>query len=293
MTADQESGTSDGPTIPTPEEIGASYDQYGDFYGMVLGDSAIHSGMWITPGERAAPVDVIDLADRAQDRQTDYLIDTLRPLAGEHMLDVGCGTGGPAIRAAQRSGARVTGVTVSTSQVAEAEERIRAADLGGQVEVVYGNAMDLDYGDETFACAWAIEAIHHLSDRLAGLREVGRVLVKGGHFLLTEFVLRGTPTEGDLAVYTGFAEGPPPRPLPVLLGEVDQAGFDIVQVVDMSSSYKLSADVMALLYRDRRDEIEARFGAETVMWMDTRLPIFRSVTRNHIDYVTVLLRKRG
>lgn len=260
---------------------------------MVLGDSAIHMGMWVAHGERDAPVNLVDLADLAQDRQTDYLIDTLRPRSGDHMLDVGCGTGGPAIRAAQRTGARVTGVTVSRSQVAESAERIGAAGAGDLVEVAYGNAMDLSYADATFTCAWAIDSFPHLSDRAAGLGEVSRVLQAGGLFLLTDIALRGTPSDDELASYTGIWSAPPPRPLTELVGEIGRAGFDIVRLVDMTPSARMSGEVMALLYRDRRDEIEARFGELTVSWLDDRMPPYRSLVRDHLDYVLLLLRKRG
>ncbi|CAM3845712.1 hypothetical protein NORO109296_10555 [Nocardiopsis rhodophaea] len=48
---------------------------------------------------------------------------------------------------------------------------------------------------------------------------------------------------------------------------------------------------MSLLYRDRRGEIEARFGPETVMWLDTCIEPFRTCTRNHPGYILLLLRR--
>src|SRR3954465_11461070 len=42
---------------------------------------------------------------------------------GDHLLDVGCGPGGPAVLAAQRTGARVTGVSISTYDVSAANPR--------------------------------------------------------------------------------------------------------------------------------------------------------------------------
>src|SRR5215468_10091601 len=109
-------------TLPTPEEIGTNYDQFTDLYGLTVGDIGLHVGMWSRPGEREPASTLGDLANRAQERQTEYHIETLGLRADEHLLDIGCGTGLPAVRMAQHSGGRVTGITVSRSQIVKATE---------------------------------------------------------------------------------------------------------------------------------------------------------------------------
>src|SRR5215468_206163 len=108
-------------TLPTPEEIGTNYDQFTDLYGLTVGDIGLHVGMWSQPGEREPASTLGDLANRAQERQTEHHIQILGLKADEHLLDIGCGTGLPAVRMAQHSGGRVTGINVSQLHLTRAE----------------------------------------------------------------------------------------------------------------------------------------------------------------------------
>ena len=67
--------------------------------------------------------------DRAYDR-------LVRPVeAGHRVLDVGCGTGALALRAARR-GARVRGIDVSPEMLEIAAERARRAGVAERIELV-------------------------------------------------------------------------------------------------------------------------------------------------------------
>ncbi|GHE50133.1 methyltransferase type 11 [Streptomyces longispororuber] len=286
MTADVHGGTA-----PTPDEVGAMYDKYGDMLAMTLGSSAVHIGMYVPHGAHTRVTSLVGLADAAQDRQTEFLVEALDPAPGSRVLDIGCGTGAPALRLAERTGCHVTGITVSRSQLARCQERRPDHPAGERVEFAYGNAMALEYPDASFDAAWSIDCVPHLSDRAKGLREAWRVLRPGGRFLFTEFTLRGTPTEAEAGAYTTLWACPPIRPLTTLVGEIAEAGFQLARTQDMTSNAALCGELMSVLYQDRRDEIEERYGKEALAHTDPLMEPYRSFTRKHVDYHLLVLRK--
>lgn len=283
-----------GTTAPTPEEVGAMYDQFGDMLAMTLGSTALHIGMYAPHGERPAVTTLTAMADLAQDRQTEFLVDTIDLAPHEHLLDIGCGTGGPAVRLAERTGARVTGINVSKSQLARCQDRLSAPGapqgLADRVDFAYGNAMRLDYADAAFDAAWSIDCIPHLSDRPAGLREALRVLRPGGRFLFTEFALRGIPTAQEVGAFTRMWSCPPLTPFAMLIDELQQTGFRVESVRDMSANAVLCGELMCVLYEDRRGEMEERFGKEALAHTDPLMAPYRSFCRNHMDYYLLVVR---
>ncbi|MFE9885094.1 SAM-dependent methyltransferase [Streptomyces scopuliridis] len=280
-------------TAPTSGEVGASYDEFGDLYGLILGDSAIHIGMWTPPGGPARASTLLDLANLAMDRQTDHYIEALGLGPQDHLLDIGCGTGGPAVRLARATGARVTGITVSQSQIPLCETRAREAGLRDRVAFVHGDAMDLgrEHPDASYDAAWAIDSFPHMSDRLAALRHAWRVLRPGGQLLFTEFTRRGDPSPEHLAVYRAVWTSPPPQTPATLLERTARAGFDLVRLEDHTHNVAVSGQLMDVLYHDHHDEILERYGARTTAQMDAAMPLLREFVHDHLGYYVFLLRK--
>src|SRR4051794_4792406 len=103
------------------------YDVGNDFYRLVLGPTLVYScAVWDSPATGL---------DAAQEAKLDLVCRKLALRPGARLLDVGCGWGSLALHAAQRYGADVVGVTISTEQAALARERVAAAGLTGRVEI--------------------------------------------------------------------------------------------------------------------------------------------------------------
>jgi cyclopropane-fatty-acyl-phospholipid synthase len=106
--------------------ISAHYDLGNDFYQLWLDSTMTYSSaIFANPDE--------DL-EQAQTRKYQQLLASLDALPGQHILEVGCGWGGFAEYAA-RQGYRVTGVTLSTEQLAWAQKRIADAGLDDLVDL--------------------------------------------------------------------------------------------------------------------------------------------------------------
>lgn len=278
-------------TAPSPEEIGANYDQFGDLFALTVGDIGLHIGMWTPPGERGPAATLSDLANRAQERHTEYHIATLGLKAGEQLLDVGSGTGLPAIRIAEHSGGRVTSITPSRTQVAQATRLAESMGFADRVKFQLGNVMALDFTDESFDAAMAIDVFAHLSDRRLGFAEVARVLRPGGYFMMSEFTVRGTPDPEELAAYTRTWCCMPPVTPAQTMETAANSGFELVKVESMVQNCAVSGELMGILYADRHDEIVARYGAELVAEMDRVVPLVRTFIRDHLGSYLFLLRK--
>jgi cyclopropane fatty-acyl-phospholipid synthase-like methyltransferase len=107
---------------------------------------------------------------------------------GMCVLDVGCGTGGPALTIADESGVHVTGVDLVPRHVERARERATAMGLEDGTAFLEADAMRLPFADGTFDAVYAIESAYHAPDKPGFYAECARVLRPGGSFLGTDWL---------------------------------------------------------------------------------------------------------
>lgn len=75
-------------------------------------------------------IEFVDSLEAAQIRKIDALLERLEPITPDmSLLDIGFGWGGISIRAAEKYGCKITGITLSTEQKAFAEAKVRAKNL--------------------------------------------------------------------------------------------------------------------------------------------------------------------
>lgn len=103
---------------------------------------------------------------------------------GERVLDVACGTGVVARRAAERVGGAgaVAGLDVNPGMLATARAHT-PADL--PIEWHEASAEVMPFADESFDVVLCQMGLQFVSNKLAALREMRRVLVTGGRALVT------------------------------------------------------------------------------------------------------------
>lgn len=128
----------------------------------------------------------------------DRFVEVAGVVAGQRVLDVGCGPGTLTARLVERVGAgAVAGVDPSPPFVEAARRRCPG------VDVRQATAEDLPFRDGEFEVALSQLVVHFMADPVAGLREMGRVVVEGGLVGACVWDERGT---GPLAVFWAAAD---------------------------------------------------------------------------------------
>jgi SAM-dependent methyltransferase len=173
--------------VPVPEAVGELYDR---LTRSAMHDGAfnpnVHIGYWDTPDSAAT-------VEEAMDRLTDVFIERLGAGATSHVLDLGCGVGGPALRVVARTGARVTGISISAEQIRTANRLAADAGVADRAVFRHGDAMRLPFPDASFDAVMALESLCHMPDRQQVLTEACRVLAPGGRLVLTDVFERRAP----------------------------------------------------------------------------------------------------
>jgi sarcosine/dimethylglycine N-methyltransferase len=116
---------------------------------------------------------------------TAELVGLLTPQPGEHLLDIGCGIGGPARWIAARCDCRVSGVDL-TAAFCEAARILNAASgMADQVTILQGSALDLPVPDAVFDRAYSQNVVMNIPDKPRFYREAFRALRPGGVLALS------------------------------------------------------------------------------------------------------------
>lgn len=97
-----------------------------------------------------------------------------------HVLDIGCGIGGPARTMAHEFGARVTGIDLTEEYCRAATMLTERVGLSDRVTFRQANALDLPFQDASFDVVWTQHAAMNIPDKPRLYGECFRVLKPGG-----------------------------------------------------------------------------------------------------------------
>ncbi|HTY21268.1 MAG TPA: ubiquinone/menaquinone biosynthesis methyltransferase, partial [Geobacteraceae bacterium] len=105
------------------------------------------------------------------------------------ILDVATGTGDVALEIAARTPAtvRIVGVDFSREMVELGREKIRNSPHGQRITLEVAPCEAIPFADESFDSVTIAFGIRNVVDRLQGLREMQRVLKRGGRVVILEF----------------------------------------------------------------------------------------------------------
>ncbi|MEU1778798.1 methyltransferase domain-containing protein [Streptomyces abikoensis] len=270
---------------PFSGRVGELYDRLTDLIRDTYDDN-FHYGYWPDPAARGS------LA-KATERMTDQLIARLAARPGHTVLDVGGGTGKPALRLARETGADVVGVNVSRHQVDIANAKARAEGLHERVRFDFADAMDLPYPDAAFDGIWALESMLHMPDRPRVLREAARVLRPGGRMVIADIALRAAvedeASRTAVARFCAIVSARSLERIDAYPRAVVEAGLELLELTDISAHTYPTLLEMLDCYRSAHSEHVAVIGEEALV---ERIETFESiVTVPQFGYVLLTARK--
>lgn len=112
------------------------------------------------------------------------LVDLVAPKQSERVLDVACGTGVVARRAATQVGDEGTVVGLDVNEGMLQVARATSADIRPTIEWRTASATDMPLPDGSFEVVCCLQGLQFFGDRSAALREMHRVLVPEGRLAL-------------------------------------------------------------------------------------------------------------
>ena len=199
------------------------------------------------------------------------------------LLEVGSGSGGPALSLAARTGCRVTGVDIHEAGVAAANAAARERGLAERARFVCADARErLPFDDESFDALICIDAIDHIYERAEVLREWRRLIVSGGQVLFTNpITVTGLLRREEMIVRSGGMGAFVFTPPGVDERLVHEAGFVDIRIEDVSEAPARVASAWHAARERRSGELGRLEGADQ-----------NSATQRFLSTVTILARER-
>jgi len=150
-------------------------EAYGDEFGQ---------NSWLTADEFRRFLDWLELSPNSQ------------------LLDIACGAGGPAMRAAEVSGCQITGIDLHETAIVAANRSAIERGISDRAKFKVINAGEpLPFSDATFDAILCIDAINHIPDRHCVLNDWQRILKQNRRILFTDpIVVTGPLTDAEMKI---------------------------------------------------------------------------------------------
>jgi cyclopropane-fatty-acyl-phospholipid synthase len=257
--------------------IEAHYDLGNDFYSLWLDETMSYSSARFDTGAN----DMVS-AQRAKYAALAQLMD-LRP--EHHVLEIGCGWGGFAEYAAKEIGCRVTGITISPSQLDYAKARMQRAGIADKVDLQLIDYRDVKGQFDRIASIEMFEAVGeaYWPTYFAQVHDLLKPGGKAGLQIISirEDLFASYRAQADFIQRYIFPGGMLPSPSR-LEAETSKAGLTMVGVEYFSEDYGRTL-------REWRDRFEAVTADVLALGFDQR---FLRMWRYYLAYCEAGFRTR-
>jgi SAM-dependent methyltransferase len=201
-----------------------------------------------------------------------HFLSSLEVTAASQVLDIGSGSGGPALLLARTVGCQVTGVDINPSSTRAANAWAQSLGLDALVHFQHADASQrLPFADHSFTTVIGIDSMNHVPARGLALKEWARVLRPGGRLLFTDpTIVTGILSNEEIASRSaiGYMLFTPPGENERLLQE---AGLTLLHTRDVTDKSAVVSKRWSEARARRREELlqlegEAEF-EQTQCWL--------------------------
>ena len=161
--------------------------------------------------------------------------------AGNHVLEVASGSGGPALYLAKKFKCRITGLDINEEGIKTANQSAVNANIADTQFQLANVDERLPFDDEAYDAVMCVDSMNHFRDRLGYFREWHRVLKSGKRALFTDpVVMTGPVSNEELAARSniGFFLF---VPLEITKNLIKEAGFKLIRCEDVTGNIELTS----------------------------------------------------
>jgi cyclopropane-fatty-acyl-phospholipid synthase len=270
------------------EHTNVHYEQPPEFFTTITG------GRWNVYSCNLWDKDNATDDTAAQEAKLDMFAEMLGLKAGQRILDVGSGWGGPLTYLSKTYGVEGVGLTLSPTQKAFAEQRI--AKEQANVRVIECHWRDYE-DDRPFDAIFTDEVIVHFSDLQGFFAKAHSLLRPGGMFLNKELHFSSSQhtelTRGDVFLNEIYGLTGNYRMLWEELKFLDDTGFELSEVRTMARRhYQKQAERWQANMYAAKDRLQELVGAEHYRRFRIYLKLVGKLFAGHQMTIDVVLSTR-
>lgn len=227
------------------------YDVSNEFYAQWLDPGMVYSCAYFESGDESL--------ETAQLRKIDHILTKIQLRPGQTLLDIGCGWGALAIRAAEKFGARCVGITLSDNQAALARERVRERGLEDVVDIRLQDYRDIRGEFDRITSVGMFEHVGR-TNLPAYFRQINALLSPDG--LVMNHGITTTDIDGGETPYGGgqfideyvFPHGELVH-LSTVIQTMQQGGLEVRDVENLRRHYARTCAIWADNFETRAERI--------------------------------------
>jgi SAM-dependent methyltransferase len=170
------------------------------------------------------------------------------------VADFCAGLGGTVRYLAHKYGANVTGIELTPSRVAGAQQLTKLVGLQEKARVIEGSVMSVPLDDATMNAVVSQESFCHVPDPKKALSEACRVLKQDGRLAFTDWITNEQLTTDDTQLMWDGMAIQPLRSIPDYCRLVESSGFKVHSAIDLTAEWGPILKERLAMYQRLREE---------------------------------------